>query len=192
MRLTSPLLFIAFFFINNAQASGTNVYKNTNKQGEVEFTDKPSSHSKKIHVSPMNTFDSDAQPKPTATKKVKPNKPLYSNFVINSPANDSPVRANAGNITIIVGFEPPLKTGHSIKVVLDGNSETSVTGKSTNIFMRNVNRGTHSVQAFILDENGYELAQSNSTIFHLLRYTSVPHRNTNPQPPKINIPVKSN
>jgi len=185
MTLPISLFIASFLFVSNAQAAETKVYKTTNKDGQVEFTDKPNPSAEKVIIPPMNTYNQKPLPPTTAKSKPKEAQANYSNFVINSPANDSQVRSNSGNVTIIIGFEPPLKAGHSIKVVISGSSQTTKIGKSSNIFFKNVNPGTHNVQAFIIDANDNVLADSNTSIFHLLRYTY----NRAPARPSIGLPI---
>jgi hypothetical protein len=77
------------------------------------------------------------------------------------------VRENAGNVTIITQVDPELKTGHRIRVLLDGAPEQE--GPQTSFLLTNVDRGTHAVSAEIVDDSGNVLLASSASVFHLLR-----------------------
>ena len=64
-------------------------------------------------------------------------------------------------------LSPGLQSGHSIEVMMDGQSIGA--GQGTSVTLADVDRGTHTVQAAVKDNEGKEVVRSNSVIFHLKR-----------------------
>lgn len=177
MFKNSVTLIIALFFAcsyTTTQANEKNIYKQYNEDGVVEFSDVPSKRSKSIHVPHMNTYKQKPLPK-TFQKKLKQEPAAhYSNISITSPANDSIVRANNGSVTVTLSVNPSLKPGDSIKLILSGDQNSALVGRNTSFSFSNISRGTHKLQAFIINNEGQTLIQSNTVVFHLKR-VSVHH-----------------
>ena len=67
-------------------------------------------------------------------------------------------------------LKPELKKGDSIVILLDGSKIGK--GSSTSMQLANLPRGTHTIQAAVVDSKGNQLIQSNEVSFHLLRVTA--------------------
>lgn len=158
----------------DAQPTEKEIYKKTDKSGVVEFTDMPSKDTKPIRVPPMNTF----KQKPLPRKAAQPKSPeavnLYTQFAIVSPSNNTEVRENAGNVSVQISINPPLKSAHTIKVTIDNGEKTSLTGSLLVFNFANISRGTHKVQAFILDPSNNVIMESAIVEFHLKRFIFKP------------------
>ncbi len=136
------VLFLACSYV--VQASEKPVYKKYNSDGVVEFSDQPSKESKPIHVPHMNTYKQ--KPFPKTTKEAKDVKKQnaatsYNQLSIISPGNDAFVRENSGRVTVRLKVNPSLSPADSIKVVLDGNAQSAITGKSTSLSFINLAPG---------------------------------------------------
>ena len=80
------------------------------------------------------------------------------------------MRANDGNVIINFSLQPALKSGHTIKLKIDGEDGTLVqSGESLTVNLFNVSRGLHTVQAFVLDGNGNMLMHAGPVSFYVLR-----------------------
>jgi hypothetical protein len=174
--------------------AGTTIYKTVDENGNVVFTDTPpraDGSSETITLSSPNSFD----PAETATEGsnrqlwiVDPDAEeeapgeLYGALTITSPEADETVRENAGNVTVTVKLEPPnLQPGHRIRLLLDG-SPTGGTNTTGLFALTNVDRGTHSLKAEVVDEAGKLIYAGPSSTFHLQRYSilNAPKRPVNP------------
>ena len=175
MLINRFVLFILLFSFSAyvAQAEEKTIYKKYNKDGVVEFSDLPDKKSKAVRVPPMNTYKQKPFPKKFQEKvEEKTTVTRYDLINITAPVNDTQVRENSGNVSVSIKLTPTLNPAHSVKLVLDGNEEAAVTGNSLTLTLKNVSRGTHKLQAFIIDKDGNVLIQSNSIVFHLKRYSS--------------------
>ena len=160
------------------------IYKTVDEDGNVVFTDvPPKDNSKSIEIDAHNLYTpTTPTAKPVATSEdrrqhAEPGQKdeeeptqtatVYDTLHILTPAEDEPVRENAGNLSIVVAASPSLDSRHSVVILLDGT--VTATEPTTNIDLANVDRGTHVLTAQIVDAAGNVLIASNPTSFHMLR-----------------------
>ena len=129
----------------------------------------PADQGEEITLEPLQGFSLPPAPslQDSTAKKVAPKPVGYEEFKVTSPTNDATIRDNGGNVRVSLSLTPGLRSGHSIEVMMDGQSIGS--GGSTSLTLTEVDRGTHTVQAAVKDNEGKEIARSNSVIFHLKR-----------------------
>jgi hypothetical protein len=141
--LASALIGLAI----DGQAASSRIYKTVDENGNVVFTDIPPK-------------DGDQ------TKSVAVETPL----AITTPANNASVRENAGNVNIMARVDPELRIGHKIRIVLDGSPEQA--GAQNAFILPNVDRGTHTLVAEVIDDAGNVVISSPPTTFHLQRVSA--------------------
>ena len=169
MKYAFILFVIKLPLFGQAIAEEKSIYKKYNDEGVVEFSDTPDKDTKLVPVPPMNTYKQKPLPR-NFKKKVEPkDQNSYKSLSISNPVNDTIVRENAGNVSITITSKPALRKQHSLKVVLNGDNKTALEGKTSSFTFNNVSRGTHKVQAFIIDKGGKTLISSDVVLFHLQR-----------------------
>ncbi len=151
-------------FVASAQ-----VYKWTDENGKVHYSDQPKTAADKPIELPESMIYK-APPKPRINldkpKKREPYK-AYQTFKITSPQNDGTVRSAPGNVTISMQISPALRSNHSVVVMIGGKQVAK--GKAASLTAKNVDRGTHSVSAKIVDDSGKTVASAAGITFHLKR-----------------------
>jgi len=154
------------------------LYRHVSPNGEVYFTDQPSPDSVPVEISPVNVIPAlPPSVTPPETEKSETTLASYKYFNILSPTEDQGVRANNGNMIINLSLQPALKLGHTIKLKIDGEDGKLVkSGESLTVDLFNVSRGLHTVQAFVLHDNGNMLMHAEPVNFHVLR-VAVGNRN---------------
>ncbi len=157
-----------------ALAEESTVYKKYNKEGVVEFSDVPDKNAKSVPIPPMNTYKQKPLPKNFQKRVESVDPETYQSLVIASPVEDKIVRQNAGNITVSIASKPALNSAHRVRFVLDGNEKTTLLVSKPTVTFKNVSRGTHTVQAFIVNNAGKVLISSKSVKFHLQRFAFKP------------------
>ena len=164
-----PLLILIVFSFSIANAH--QLYRHVGPNGEVYFTDQPGPDSVPVEISPVNVKPAPQTPMvPPDTATKEETLASYEYFNILSPAEDQGVRANNGHVIINLALKPALKPGHTIKLKVDGEDGKLVkSGESLTIDLFNVSRGLHTVQAFVLDDNGNTLEHAGPVSFHVLR-----------------------
>ena len=100
----------------------------------------------------------------------------YTHALIVSPADDSAVRGNAGELTVRARVDPPLQRGHRLRLLLDGIAQ-GVAGRASTFELENIDRGTHSLALQVVDDAGRVLFTGTPSTFHLLRHSRLHRRN---------------
>jgi len=98
----------------------------------------------------------------------------YQSIVITSPQDEGTIRENNGNVQVQLDIQPQLFDGHSVHIYLDGSAKASA-AKNT-VMLKNVDRGSHTVSAKIIDAEGEVLLESESNSFHLHRFFNKPSK----------------
>ncbi|MDX1434680.1 MAG: DUF4124 domain-containing protein [Gammaproteobacteria bacterium] len=156
----------------SSRAGSQKIYKFVLPDGRITYSDRPPEDdpdAQEVRLSPLQTYSPPPTPAlDTASSRPKPDDAAgYEELEVTSPANDATLRDNGGSVSISIALKPGLHSGHSIDIVMDGKSIGS--GNSTSVTLTNVDRGSHTVQAKVLDEAGKVVISSNSITFHLQR-----------------------
>ena len=145
------------------------VFKRVDANGRVHFSDRPGPDAERIEVKPVQAVETPS-PMGNVTESRQGEKAdafKYETFSIDSPADGEGVRANDGNITVRMTIRPSLQRGHSIAISIDG--DRLATGTSTVFELKNLSRGTHSLEAAVVDDAGSEVSRTKPVSFHVLR-----------------------
>jgi hypothetical protein len=164
------------------------LYKGVDEEGNVYFTDKEIPNAEKI---PMRMPTSIQMPKPeqkVETTEQPAAETSYTEFQIIQPANDATIRDNSGNVSVSLALTPDLNlaAGHTISVSIDGKP-ASKGGKSLKVRLLNIDRGSHTIKASILNKLGKTIKTSNSVTIHLKRkgLSAAPRTYVDPENPEI-------
>ena len=163
-----------------AQAGEGRIYRTVDEDGNVVFTDIPpredDENAEQIIVEMPNSFEvEEAIPTPEGQWIVESEDEeaeaafRYDTLEIVSPADDEPVRENAGNVTIVTNVSPRLQSGHRVRLLMDG--AVAQEGAQGTFSLANVDRGTHTVALEIVDGAGNVLIRSPDSTFHMLRFS---------------------
>lgn len=191
------LLLAAFLFALTASfATAAAIYKSVDENGNVTFSDEPSPGAKKIEKKEIPTVpstapeadfgDDEGEVEEAATGR-------YESIAIVSPEHDTAIRENAGNLSVSVALEPALAATHEVVLFMDG--QEAARSKSPVFQFSNVDRGTHTLTAAVVDSDGNVLIRSDTISFTLLR-RSTQHPNANipgtPNAPSPSGPTPTN
>lgn len=153
-----------------ALASQT-VWKWVDDKGVTHYSDRPVPGATKIELNVGSraapSDASSASSRPTAQEPVTPAGPAYPTFEIRRPQNDEAVINTGGVVVVDIGVEPRVLGGHILNLYLDGNRVTGYPLNTTTYELKEVPRGTHTVNAVITDTRGspiQETAKVNFTV----------------------------
>ena len=165
----NKFLLTLFCLLFSVSLVAETVYKKTNPDGSVEFTDTGSKDSEEIKIREPTTF---APPQlPSLGLPVKKLKPSFNyDLTVTKPAEDEVV-VNSVNVTVSVSLQPPLLSGHQVRYELAGESKVSSAASATFV---NVPRGTHSIIVSVIDKNGEVVSPIVSRNFHMKRFFKKP------------------
>ncbi|MGH8502974.1 MAG: DUF4124 domain-containing protein [Gammaproteobacteria bacterium] len=155
------------------------IYRWSDEDGSITYSDQPPppqadggriepERLPRLQVVPAVTAPSKPPaPEPAADDLTKP----YQLFSIVQPQGQSAVRANNGDLTVVLNVQPALwiAAGHKIQLYLDG--QPAAQGAQTSFQLRNLDRGAHHIRAEILDRNGRPLISTDTVGFTLLRHS---------------------
>jgi hypothetical protein len=153
------------------------IYRTVDSNGNVVFTDVPPVNrqgqpdGQKVTVEPSNTYDPPVLAAPTSasTSSGAGSSNYYSELAVVAPVEDATIRDNAGEVLIQAVVTPPLRSDHRMLLVMDG-APTEVEAVDGVFELSNLDRGTHTAGARIVNGEGIVQIESPAVTFHLLRY----------------------
>jgi len=167
-----------FLSLAFAASAADQIYRTVDADGNVVFTDVPPANSQgqpegqEVALPPANTYEPEAPAVAPAAATV-PASPgatnPYDDLAIVDPTNDQTIRQNDGNILIQAVVDPPLQSGHRMLLTFDG-APTEVEAEGGIFQLSNVDRGTHTASARIVDENNEVVMESDAVTFTVQRY----------------------
>jgi len=193
------VLLIALAGLAHAQ-----IYKWTDDEGNTIYSDQPHPNSSQVDLPPTNTLETTVPQMPagqsgsagsSGQNQNRDGQLLngYNTLQITSPDDEEAVRANDGNVTLVINTEPPLSPGHILRASVDGQLRQEAVagnGQSTQrLTLSELDRGSHDIVAVVTNTRGEEVDRSQGITVHVQR-TSVlqPGRtgqNAAPQAPAV-------
>ena len=187
-RALMPLLLLVIASLTlEATAAGTfidtKVYRVTDEQGNITFTEQPEANSGVIEqqrVSVINPMRAPMPPKPddnsaahslvvnsgsaASASSIQP----YTQAIIVSPIEGSTLRNTAGAMTIELSLIPQLQTGHRVQLWVDGQRYGSAI-KAITLHVANIERGPHQLICRVLNADGRPVASTAAVSVHVKR-----------------------
>lgn len=170
------------------------IYKWTDKEGTVHYSDQPqpgaatiklpaettkdpvSSAESLIHpktgIPPLPSIGSAIEKQLAAGPAIPPTKieaskvHNYTDVTIASPQDQGTVTDNNGTVSVVVNLEPQLVLGDKLQAFVDGKA-FGEPATAVSLSITGVNRGQHSLSVEVQDSQGTPLKTSNSITFHL-------------------------
>lgn len=176
-----------------AAAAAAPVWTWVDANGQRHYSDRPVEGATQIEIAAPQTFSSSrptpATPPSDASSAAGAADP-YSILELLSPADQDTLFNIEGTLTVQLATYPALQTDHGIDLVLDG--EYRAIGASNLTFtIPEVPRGTHTLQAVIVDASGEELIRSAPVTF-FVRQNSILTPPPQRVPPQANPPLPTN
>ena len=176
----------AYMLILLAATAQAEVYKSINASGEVIYSDVPSRGAERIEMPALPTYTPVPLPVPAApADSAGPaDDATYNSFSITRPLDDETIRSNNGSVNLSVSLDPGLQIeqGHRIQFFLDGKPQGKPVARMS-ASLQNVDRGTHSVSAAVIDESGDAVINALPVTIHIMRASILnPHNPLHPRP----------
>ncbi len=153
-----------------SQVVVADVYKTVDKDGNIKYTDKPSTEkAEKLELREINTVPG-AQPLPQSSPVTTyDSQPAALNYQISimSPRSDVTIPVGQRDLAIAISLNPALQQGHLLVYFMNGEllEETTM----NNIIVKDVPRGTHTLVVEAIDANGQSLGTSPPVIVNVIR-----------------------
>lgn len=148
-------------------ASFAQVYKWTDTQGVVHFSDTPHPGAESIDNIKTQDYSTPASNQqqstvPTIKKQVVKPQEEYTKLAITQPSDQETIRNNQGYVVVTTVVEPKLFRGNTIQIIFDGKPQ-GAPQTSLMFQLNNIYRGTHTIAVQILNEQG-EVLQTSSEV----------------------------
>jgi uncharacterized protein DUF4124 len=175
--------------LSTSAASAAPAWTWVDSNGTVHFSDKPQPGATQIELQGVQGFGSQRQgttrpPAAGATTAARSqsqsqpapaNQAAYRAVTIVSPLEQQTLWNLGGNLSVQLAVDPGLRPGHRVDIVLDGQRRNLNTTSSA-ITVPEVFRGTHTLEAVVLDTAGAEVSRSGPTTF-MVQQTSIQNPN---------------
>lgn len=163
------LLLITLSFLTPVSAG---VYRSVDEDGNIIYTDKPSADAEKIKIDKVQTVPAGDSNFEYTPPEDSADEGAYTKLEVVNPENDHVFTGNTGDVTVSVVIEPALNTkrGDSLILTMDGKKAGEST--STSFSLTNLDRGTHTIEVYVVDKGGKSLMESAPVSFTVKR-TSV-------------------
>lgn len=164
MQRRSILIFVGMLAATAVLADGA--WKWTDEEGVVHYSDVPVAGAEQVNLSEYNKkTGAQISNGRTVRNNSEPEKEfLYDSIAIASPGAEETLWNIEGLLNVTVAVSPGLQQGHRIRAYFDGDAR-DVGGTSFQIL--DVYRGTHSLQAEIVDSTGRVILRSPASRFYV-------------------------
>jgi hypothetical protein len=147
------------------------VYKVTDTDGNVTFTDTPPLSSDSIVEEHSVHAPNSVQPTATTrtpTTSVEVEVPTRYDTRIVTPAENATIPMGPGNFAVQAALSPRLASSETLQLLLDGEP-VGAPQRTANWQLTNVYRGEHRLQVVRLDESGAPVDTSAATTVFVMR-----------------------
>ena len=151
-----------------AAATAAPAWTWVDESGQRHFSDRPVPGATRIDLPETQTFTGARAPRAAPAESAaapassgpqeRPAQP-YTAFNIVSPSHQQTLWNIGGNLNMQLEIQPALQPGHRLDAILDGE-HIEIRARGTSLSIPNVFRGTHTIQAVIVDESGREVVRS--------------------------------
>ena len=171
--LTSPSLF------------ASEVYRVVGEDGQVTFTDSPSTNAKAETVDLPKTNISVAPPSPAKKKsegeKTSEDEVAYTSARIVKPGSNATIPPGQREVSIQLALTPPLQSSHLVQLFIDGRKQGSPSA-STSFSVTSLSRGEHKVHAEVLGADKKRKTKTQTVTFHVKQHSSNRQKKGPPKP----------
>jgi len=152
------------------------VYKYTDSNGNLVFTDEPVKGAEELDVQPVPTIPALVpQPKPAdAGAPADSSGPFaYSKMTIILPSDGEHFVNNGGTVSVQVALSPALRKTDKLQLYFNGNPQGEPQ-RATTFNLSNLDRGEYSAQVAAINNQGKEIGRSDSVTFYIRRSAASP------------------
>ncbi|MCK9503072.1 MAG: DUF4124 domain-containing protein [Porticoccaceae bacterium] len=141
------------------------------KTGKVLYTDTPPANYKpsdSVKLPPVNTQPATDIPEKSPATDAEPAPIRYETLAILQPRDDVTIPPGQLDVVVQTKAEPELQEGHLIRILFN-NEPVASPSSTSSVVIGNLNRGSHQIQAQIIDAEGKILISSKTIIIHVKR-----------------------
>jgi hypothetical protein len=165
--MRNAVLIYLFLFSTTLSAG---FYKWVDSDGVVHYTDHPVEQAEELRLPGAGDHpgasDSESTKEPGESSQETQQTGEYTQFEVLEPEQNQTLRNDEREVRIGMLLQPALQEGHRINLSVDGIllKDHNI---STQLILSDVPRGSHSLQATIIDEEGQPLISTPVVNFHM-------------------------
>jgi uncharacterized protein DUF4124 len=185
---------ILLFAFTTSWVHAAPAWKWVDANGQVHYSDTPVPGATQVELSGAQTFGSSGRQqsatKPAgqqAAQKSTGTAQPYRSFNIVSPKQQETLWNVGTVVDVQIELDPPLQPEHLVDLFVDGQ-RLNMNARSSDFTLQDVYRGTHTIQAVVVDQTGTEVLRSLATTF-MVQQSSIQNPN-NPNSPNRPQPKK--
>jgi hypothetical protein len=154
-----------------AISTGDKVYTWIDESGNRMYSDVPRDGAELMKIKEGTNYTPPGQESARDYSSMKPKVvetgDSYTNFSIISPSNEQTIRSNSGDFQVAIDIRPKLGQDHSIRLEIDGQLVQS--SISSLMSLANIDKGTHTLVAYIIGSGGKTIKTTAPVSIHLRR-----------------------
>lgn len=156
-------------------SSDVEVYKVVDGTGSVTYTDTPPAESSasKLELPSINQIPATEAGEPTEAEIAESVFAGYSRIEIAEPGNNSLIYYDQQQVTVRLALTPVLQEGHLVQFMLDGYPHGRP-APETGHTIDNLQRGSHNLQARVINAQGELVGRSRPVTIHVQRHLKRP------------------
>jgi hypothetical protein len=171
-------LFIAFSIIIAAGSVLAQAYRWVDEDGVVHYSDKPTPGAEQIELPKDDRVAARQQPSRTRPVREQPEAEpptdsgvfRYERLAVAAPASDETLWNIEGVLNVRLDLQPGLQEGHRVRIYFDGSAQMV---DSTAFQIQEVYRGSHNLQAEVVDQTGRLMIRSVPSRFFVQQTTVI-------------------
>jgi len=150
------------------------IYKQVLPDGTVVYSSEPAPDAELINPPPLHIIPEAEPPSDMQMEEETMTEPAesYTRLSIVEPDDEQVIWSNEKTVSIGIAIEPQLQAseGHRLVILLDDNP-IEVPADEMPITLDEVDRGTHTLSAEVLDEEGRVMIRSDTITFHMKQHS---------------------
>jgi hypothetical protein len=164
------VLLFTLMSIACAAALSATVYKWVDENGVTHYSDQPHDNAEKVQVAQPQTYKAPRVNAQAGAQPPSQSRPpnTYQSCDVVAPANDQTF-PNTDSVMTAVQVSPQPHDGDQVSLLLDGQRLAGFPPTGGSFTISPIDRGTHSLQAFVQDVRGKVLCQSANVTFTVLQ-----------------------
>ena len=149
-------------------ANAAPAYRWVDESGQVHYSDRPAPGAEQVElVTGASSVSSGRYALPAAAVEAQGRGvAAYQMFAIAQPASQETLWGAGGVVDVALRISPELQPGHRFGYDLDGEF-TLLESRQSHFQLHDIHRGTHALQAVILDEHEEEVLRSAAVTFYV-------------------------
>ncbi|MCX7117539.1 MAG: DUF4124 domain-containing protein [Legionellales bacterium] len=168
MRHTGLSVGLVLLMLSDQSFSST-IYKWTDSNGSVHFSDKPYPGAEEIKLPVVQSYSSPKNAQEKQKTQIMPIEATqsYERVSIAQPEDQSTIRNPQGYVPVIIELSPTLRKNDEVQMILDG-APLGAPQKATVFALKELLRGSHTIAIQVLDSKGNVLTSSQPITIYMM------------------------